>query len=267
MISRTVPSALAYRWSAGELTPAGSEASLDDGERLDAVDSFLVSDGRALAVGLHQQRFTNAVPEPARSSADAFFSAAVAVVPPTGEWFPRVQYGIRSGFTVTVRPAPAVARSIVLATHDGPDPRTQPTRKGPDLPALLAAREMARGRGADDAVILSPAGFVVEGATTSLLWWRGDTLCTPSADLVRMDGVTIGSVLALARALGVEVSWESATPADLDGLEVWALNSLHGIRIVTSWIDGPLTAEQPARLALWRARLDKLTRPLATLTA
>ena len=51
-------------------------------------------------------------------------------------------------------------------------------------------------------------------------------------------------------------------PEELDGLEVWALNALHGIRIVTSWIDGPATAEEPGRLATWQARLDALRKPL-----
>jgi hypothetical protein len=40
------------------------------------------------------------------------------------------------------------------------------------------------------------------------------------------------------------------------------LNALHGIRIVTAWVDGPATAEQPGRLATWRARLDALRKPL-----
>jgi len=69
-------------------------------------------------------------------------------------------------------------------------------------------------------------------------------------------------VLTVAAALGIEVLREPVTPADLDGLEIWALSSLHGIRIVTRWIDGPQPAEQPGRLRSWRARLGKLSRPL-----
>jgi hypothetical protein len=45
---------------------------------------------------------------------------------------------------------------------------------------------------------------------------------------------------------------------------VWALNALHGIRIVTGWVDGPATAELPGRLDVWRARLDALRKPLPT---
>ena len=197
----------AYRWAAGSLT--ASKTGPDEGERPTVVDSWLVSGGRTLASGMHPQRFICGLPESARPGAEGFFAAAARVVPAIGQWFPRVQHGTESGFSLVVRPAPALSRSIVLATHDGVDPRTAPTVKGPDLVALLATREVARSRGADEPVILSPDGFVVEGATTSLLWWRGDTLCTPSADLPRMDGVTARAVLALAEVLGVEVSWGS----------------------------------------------------------
>jgi hypothetical protein len=57
---------------------------------------------------------------------------------------------------------------------------------------------------------------------------------------------------------------EPATPSELDGAEVWALNALHGLRIVTDWIDdtgGPELAELPGRLALWRGRREALRKP------
>jgi len=55
---------------------------------------------------------------------------------------------------------------------------------------------------------------------------------------------------------------DTVTPESLEGCEVWALNALHGIRIVTEWVDGPATAELPGRLDAWRARLDALRKPL-----
>ena len=47
-----------------------------------------------------------------------------------------------------------------------------------------------------------------------------------------------------------------------DGTELWALSALHGIRIVTAWVDGPSLAEKPGRLAQWRTRLDALRKPV-----
>jgi hypothetical protein len=43
---------------------------------------------------------------------------------------------------------------------------------------------------------------------------------------------------------------------------MWAVNALHGIRIITSWVDGPRPAALPHRLATWRSRLSALTQPL-----
>jgi len=150
----------------------------------------------------------------------------------------------------------------VLATWRGRDPRTVPRVKGPDLDSMLRIRTDVQKQGADEAVILTPDGYVVEGAYSSLLWWRGDILCGPPAEFERVDSVTARSVLTLAAALGLDTHEEAVTPAELDGTELWALSALHGIRIATSWVDGPSLAEQPGRLATWRARLDALRRPI-----
>jgi len=266
-----------HRWHEGVLQP------LDycDMSRtvVAAADSWLVTEGAALALDLHRQRFLDAVEQFAEANrpaddlgaeASRFWDAAIDLIPRDGDWFPRVELQNRNDgtlFVLRVRSAPERTRSVVLATFDGPDPRSSPTIKGPDTDALLAARTSVQPRGAGEAVILSDSfagrgGYVVEGAYSALLWWRGDALCAPSPELERVDSVTARSVLALATALGIDVLYESVTPSDLDGLEVWALSALHGIRIVTAWVDGPAVAEQPGRLATWRARLERLRRPL-----
>jgi hypothetical protein len=55
---------------------------------------------------------------------------------------------------------------------------------------------------------------------------------------------------------------EAEVPSDLADCEVWVVNALHGIRVVTSWSDGPALARNPRRAALWQRRLDALVRPL-----
>jgi branched-subunit amino acid aminotransferase/4-amino-4-deoxychorismate lyase len=234
---------------------------------IEAADSWLVAEGTVRGLELHRMRFMTSIPRGRylQVEPDPFWDAAIAAIPRTGLWFPRVEMRVqllRPQLLVRMREAPELKRSIALATHTGRDPRTAPGFKGPDLDAMTRLRTDAQDRGADDAVILTPEGFIAEGSTTSIAWWRGDALCVPSADIRRVDGVTVRSVMTLAAALGVDVLYESVTPAELDGLEVWALNALHGIRIVTSWVDGPATAEQPGRLTTWRARLDALRKPL-----
>lgn len=238
------------------------------GDRVVVADSWLVSGGLALAVDVHRERFLSSVDAQARgrrSEAEAFWRAACAEMPATGSWSPRVELsgtGDTLEFRLRLRPAPPLRESVRLVTASH-DPREQPTVKGPDLERLAALRTEAEGRGADEAVILSPDGTVVEGDYTSLVWWRGDALCTVADAIPRLPGVTEKSLVTLATALGVEVLPDEVLPEELDGLEVWALNSLQGIRIATQWIDGPTLAEQPGRLRLWRARLDRLRRPVA----
>jgi branched-subunit amino acid aminotransferase/4-amino-4-deoxychorismate lyase len=234
---------------------------------IEAADSWLVTEGTVLGLDLHRSRFMTSIPRGRYRQLDpyAFWDASLAAIPRTGDWFPRVEMRLQilaPQLLLRLREAPERRRSIVLKTHTGRDPRSAPRFKGPDLEAMTRLRTGAQKAGADEAVLLSKQGFVADGSTTSLAWWRGDALCVPADDIDRIDGVTVRSVITLATALGIDVLHESVRPEELDGLEVWALNALHGIRIVTSWVDGPATAEQPGRLAAWQARLDALRKPL-----
>lgn len=251
-----------HRWHEGELHLL-DHCDLTD-TRIAAADSWLVTDGSTLALDLHRQRFFDAAGA-LIDDLDRFWSASIAAIPRAGDWFPRVEVQLRGGAALAVfrlRSAPPRSRSVRLASHRGADPRTSPCTKGPDTAALLRIRTQAKAAGADEAVIISPDGFVVEGAYSAILWWRGDTLCVPSLDLDRVHSVTASSVIALALAFGIEVYYESIVPAELENSEIWALSALHGIRIVTAWVDGPAPAELPGRLATWRLRLDRLRQPL-----
>jgi branched-subunit amino acid aminotransferase/4-amino-4-deoxychorismate lyase len=231
--------------------------------RVLAADSWLAHDGTAVALDAHRHRFLGSLPPEADGA--AFWDAAVAAVPRTGDWFPRLELrevGERRELLLRMRPAPPLRRDVALVAHDGPDPRTQPLVKGPDLERLTAVRTSAQGRGGDDAVLRDAAGRIAETATASLVWWRGDALCVPDRGIPHLPGITLGAVVVLATALGVDVRHEEARPEDLDGLEIWTLNALHGIRIVTSWPGGPSPAAEPGRLTAWRRRLDALRRPL-----
>lgn len=244
-----------FRWREGALE-ALDYCDMTE-SRIVAADSWLVTEGRALALGLHRSRFLSSAP-----GAAEFWDAAVAAIPTEGDWFPRVELHEPRRLVFRLRQAPERSRTAVLATWTGPDPRTRPTVKGPDLASMLRIRTAVQAEGADEAVILSPDGYVVEGAYSGLLWWRGEILCGPPAAFDRVDSVTSRSVLTVARALGIDTYEEAVTPAELDGTELWVLSALHGIRIATRWVDGPELAAKPGRLAQWRARLDALRRDI-----
>ena len=234
---------------------------------VEAVDSWLVTEGRTLALDLHRSRFMTAIPRGRyrQTDPDAFWDAVIDMIPDAGDWFPRVELHNRLGgprLLYRHRTAPERTKSVVVATWTDGDPRTHPSVKGPDLERMLSIRTKVQQRGAEEAVILTEDGYVVEGAYSALLWWRGDILCGPPKEFARVASVTAASVLTLAAALGIETYEEAVTPAELDGTELWALSALHGPRIVTGWVDGPSTAELPGRLGTWRSRLEKLRKPI-----
>jgi branched-subunit amino acid aminotransferase/4-amino-4-deoxychorismate lyase len=229
------------------------------------VDSFLVSDGAVIALDAHVERFTAACAalfSLPRERTAAFARAAVGRVPDTGRWFPRLELGVLDGepvFQLWLRPAPPRTGSVRLRVHDGPDLRRHPTVKGPDLPWLAEARSAAVRQGADEAVLLTEDGLLVEGATTSLLWWRGDTLYAPDAErLPLLPSVTRRTLLRLAAAFGTPVAYARARPEDLAGLETWAVNALHGIRPVREWTGRRVAAGPAPRASVWQARLAAL---------
>ncbi len=268
-------SARLFRWSGHTLVEVDEGDPADDA--IAAGDSLLVSNGLAFALGLHRERFADAVntvnmeggTHEARD-VEAFWHAAFAMIPPHGNWFPRLELrstANESHLAYRHRLAPELTNSVTLLTHVGSDPRQVPSVKGPDIESLSVMRHTARQRGADDVVFVTSEGHVIDGAAHALVWWRGDTLCAPPSEaddtvFARVQSITAKSLLGLACALGVQTRAERATPADLDGCEVWALNALHGIRMVTNWAHGPELAERPGRITAWRNRRLALRAPI-----
>ena len=245
-----------FRWRDGALEPLDYCDMTDTSVMV--ADSWRVVEGKTRAIGLHRDRFLTT----AGADAEAFWDASINAIPEAGDWFPRVEKHSTGRLVFRLRSTPETSRSAVLATWTGDDPRTQPAVKGPDLESLLRIRTSVQSVGATEAVITTPDGYVVDGAYSALLWWRGEILCSPPREFERVDSVTSRSVLALATALGLDTHEEAVTPAELDGTELWVMSALHGIRIVTGWVDGPELAEKPGRLGAWQARLDALRRAL-----
>lgn len=235
------------------------------------VEEWLVDDGRVRAFGAHERRFVRACAALAGIDANRtreFLLAAMARVDPAGRWFPRAELADFAGnprLHLRIRPAAPQGHSVRLWVSPSPDTRTNPAMAGPDLDWLTNQRARAVAAGADEAVLLSGDGHVREGAATAILWWDGDTLCAPPDDGALMPSVTRELLLDAACAAGVGVSPRAAAPAELDGLEVWAVNALHGIRPVTAWTGagiaaGAITAGPANRALRWQVYLDELGR-------
>jgi branched-subunit amino acid aminotransferase/4-amino-4-deoxychorismate lyase len=95
------------------------------------------------------------------------------------------------------------------------------------------ALDGARGVGADDALLLTPGGYVAEAAIFSILWWEDGQLCGPAFDLGILPGV---GRARLTELMG-QVEERHATMAEILERPLFLVNSVRGIVKVAA-IDG-----------------------------
>jgi branched-subunit amino acid aminotransferase/4-amino-4-deoxychorismate lyase len=246
-----------FVWGPSRGLVAGAPAE----DPLLAADSWLVAGGRVRGLDLHRRRFFQACRETGRVAPRelrAFWRAAIRKLPRRGRWFPRVELcaGDRALLRLRIRPAPPRGDSLRLWTWPGPDPRTAPRRKGPDIARLAEVRRRAVAVGADEALLTTPAGLVLETTTCSVMWWEGADLCRPDPALRVLPGVTAQLICVLAREAGTRVQRRRRRVRDLDGCEVWLVNALHGIRTVSAWIGSPVVPAAGLRARDWQRRLE-----------
>ena len=251
----------------GELVATNELGNQD--ARLAAADSWLVDEGRVRSLDKHFDRFRSAIARVAPDHEhylDKFFDCVVGALPRTGRWFPRIEFhsdpSSEHHLHLRLREAPEALTSAALWTLDEPDPRSDSTIKGPDLSLGQQLRRRANINGADEAILLNQDGVLLEGALSSLVWWRDGLLCAPGPELEWLPSVTRELIWELADQMGISTRFESVKPPSLNGLEIWLLSSLHGIRVVTSWSDlpdGPGVAEH---LDAFNRRLRMLAKAL-----
>lgn len=253
-----------FRWNRATRSCLPTQDQLDPY----VIDSWLVDNGKVRSLASHAARFRAACMEVAPQLADevdAFFAASIARLPTQGRWFPRAELALPGGeprLYFRMRPARERTTTIRLWLAREPDERIRPTTKGPDLVYLMALREEAVSNGADEAVLLSSDGNLLEGSTSSLMWWQEDTLCAPPADRL-LPGVTREALFRLAEERHVPTRRSVlAAPAELSGCEIWAVNALHGIRHVTGWAGTSVIPAEAARAAQWNRYLDGLAEPV-----
>ena len=221
-------------------------------------DSWFVQDGQSVAFDRHCARFLHSAKTDFGADEaliTSFLDAVAQAIPREGSWFPRIElHTSQGGLTLHYREREAPKRettvSLAVGSHD---PRTVPHRKGPDLDKLMSLRRSVSSLGATEAVILSDTGHIVEGAYSTLVWWKKDAehLSVVHPSLSRIPSVTESVVIDIAHERGIEVVPELATLSDLEGAEVWVLSALHGIRLTTAFLGGPGVSNDGVRHAQW----------------
>jgi len=92
------------------------------------------------------------------------------------------------------------------------------------------AREEARAAGADEAILVSPGGDVLEGAASNVFLVCDGEVRTPPLALPVLPGVTRAIVLELCAALGLRHREGAVSPADLrEADEVFLTNSVQEV--------------------------------------
>jgi branched-subunit amino acid aminotransferase/4-amino-4-deoxychorismate lyase len=211
-------------------------------------------------IELHRERFVGSCAA-AGVDASAFWSEQVRRLPGFGRWFPRFELRASGELVVQRRPAPPIGGRVRVVVHEGPDPRTAPRVKGPDLELLGKLREAASHK-ADEILLLDQDGSVLEAAYSAIAWWEEDTLCFPQSDRPLLPSVTAALLRQVATAQGVEVAERACTPAELQAHEVWLVNALHGIRPVHAWADSAIDPLPNSRSTPWQHHLNTLAHPL-----
>jgi len=108
------------------------------------------------------------------------------------------------------------------------------------------ALDKARGAEADDALLLTPGGYLAETAIWSVFWWEGEKLCAPALELGILPGVGRARIAELAG----EIEERRATWSEVRGLPLFLANAVRGVAKVSAVQDDTVpSAKQTDDLA------------------
>jgi branched-subunit amino acid aminotransferase/4-amino-4-deoxychorismate lyase len=108
------------------------------------------------------------------------------------------------------------------------------------------ALDKARGAEADDALLLTPGGYLAETAIWSVFWWEGGKLCAPALELGILPGVGRARIAELAG----EIEERRATWSEVRGLPLFLANAVRGVAKVSAVQDDAVpSAKQTDDLA------------------
>lgn len=250
-------------------------------QELLVADSFRVrvnavtGDAEVRGARHHLERFVISVQEVVRDDPSAtigmrelhaFLWDSIARITAFGDGWPRLElWRDASGefrLSCQLRLLPPLGQTLEL--HEvSTAPLHDRHRKGPNIALFAALNREVSG----EALLLDPRGFVSEGATTSLVWWHHDrpphAAGGASAIADRVPSVTERLIDEASSELhGQPLTRELLDVSQLSRCEVWAVNALHGLRVVTSINGVPLPAPNYERLRTVTSELERRWQPL-----
>jgi branched-chain amino acid aminotransferase len=151
-----------------------------------------------------------------------------------------------------VEPLKPLPETLALATIEYAPTRLLDAVKSLSYAANMLAGRLARERGADEALLVTPHGRVLEGPTCSFVCsLDGETLVTPPLSEHILDSITRRRLLAL-----VDVREEPVTRDDLaqvrEAFMASTLREVHPVHAIDGSalpaVPGPLTAQAAERI-------------------
>src|SRR5438876_8305885 len=147
----------------------------------------------------------------------------------TGDAVLRVE--VRDGrASVTVRELPSVAPPVVITASEPHQPYPHKTT---ERDCFTDAGKEAEVAEADDALLLTPEGWVAEGTVWTVFWWDGAAVHTPAPELGILHGIGRARVPELVQRVG-----EGRYPRQaIEGKRLFSTNAVRGVVPIGS-LDG-----------------------------
>ncbi len=141
---------------------------------------------------------------------------------------------------ITASAAPPPPETLAMITAPFPRNEASPLAgiKCASYAENLAALDLARRRGADEALFYNTKGELCEGTTSNVFLVKGGKILTPPLSSGCLPGTTRARVIALCRELGLPVAEEALRAADLEAAgQIFVTSATRGVVPVRS-VDG-----------------------------
>lgn len=207
-----------FAWIDGRVSPLAEAAVPLSAEGLlrgdGAFETVGVWDGRPFRLDAHLERLARSLRALGLEAprAERLEEAAAALLERFGDGDGMLRLSVLSGGThlVTLGPQPDRPPIRVLSSQPAPWIRALGSfgpagAKSLSYAPNMAALRAAQAASADDALLVSLEGWVLEGTTFAVLWVRDGVLRTPAVDLGIIDSISRQALLDAARDQGVAV--------------------------------------------------------------
>src|SRR5881409_2776307 len=202
-----------------------------------------VHDGRIPFLERHLARLVRALGELGLPKPSQDIVALVQPFAGIGEAVLRLE--VRDGrASVTVRELPLLGPPTLITASE---PLQSYPHKTTERDCFTDAGKEAEVAEADDALLLTPEGWVAEGTVWTVFWWDGDALRTPALELGILPGIGRARVLELVQRVV-----QGRYPAqELTGKSLLLTNAVRGIVPIAS-LDGAPVPPDPRTVDLAR---------------